>query len=81
MRVKGRHLPWIKGELINLFKQIDKAWKKYRATKDVSDWNAQRDLRNKCTAKTRNAKKANYYKDSIATNFKNPKQFWKIINK
>lgn len=78
-RVKGRHLPWIKGELISLFKQRDEAWKRYRTTKDLSDWNIYKCLRNKCKTFTRNAK-SNYYKDSLSTDFKNPKQFWRKIN-
>lgn len=38
VRVKGRHLPWISSELISLFKQRDKAWKRYRSTRDSTDW-------------------------------------------
>lgn len=31
-KVKGNHLPWIDGNLINLFKQRDRAWNKYICT-------------------------------------------------
>ncbi|XDV11150.1 hypothetical protein PO909_000166, partial [Leuciscus waleckii] len=79
IKVKGLHLPWIKGDLIHLFKQRDKAWKKYRISNDSADWDAYKELRNKCKTITRNAK-ANYYKDCLSTDFKNPKQFWKRIN-
>lgn len=38
VKVKGRHLPWIDADLIHLFKQRDKAWEKYRQSKDLVDW-------------------------------------------
>lgn len=79
IKFKGRHLPWIKGDLIQLFKQRHKAWKKHRTTKDPADWSIYKQLRNKCKTYTRNAK-ANYFKDCLSTDFKNPKQFWKRIN-
>lgn len=79
IKVKGRHLPWIKGDLIQLFKQRDKAWKRHRTTKAPVDWSTYKELRNKCKTYTRNAK-ANYFKDCLFTDFKNAKQFWKRIN-
>ena len=79
VKVKGRHLPWINADLLGLFKQRDKAWKKYRSTKDEGDLVAYKKLRNICTTKTRNAK-SSYYKDSLINDFKNPKQFWNTIN-
>lgn len=33
-----KHLTWINGNLLNLFKQKDKGWEKYQSTKDSADW-------------------------------------------
>ena len=79
VRVKGRHLPWIDADLIHLFKQRDKAWEKYRLSKDSTDWAVYKQLRNMCTTKTRNAK-SNYYKNDLSNNFRSPKKFWKSLN-
>ncbi len=79
IRVKGRHLPWITSELLSLFKQRDKAWSKYRCSKDPDDWEFYRSLRNLCKTKTRNAK-SNYFRDNLSHNFHNPKQFWNQLN-
>ncbi|XP_044218812.1 uncharacterized protein LOC122989855 isoform X1 [Thunnus albacares] len=82
--VKGRQLPWISSQFISLFKQRDKAWAKYRLSKDAADWETYRYLRNLYKTITRNAK-SNYYKDSFLQDFRDPRQFWKqldnILNK
>lgn len=80
IRVKGRHLPWINSNLLSLFKQRDKAWAKYRLSKDPSDWEIYRHLRNQCKTKTRNAK-SDHYRDSLSQDFHNPRQFWKQLNR
>jgi hypothetical protein len=36
-KVKGRHLPWITADLLSLFRQRDKAWAKFRQTRDNAD--------------------------------------------
>ncbi len=74
-KVKGKHLPWISPELISLFRQRHKAWSTFRQTRDNTDWEVYRQLRNMSKAKTHNAK-SNYYKDCLTRDFKNPKQFW-----
>lgn len=79
IKVKGRHLPWIDADLLNLFKQRDKAWDKYRRSKDPVDGAVYKQLRNACTTKTRNAK-SNYYKNSLSNSLNNPKKFWKSLN-
>lgn len=79
VKVKGRHLPWITGDLIFLFKQRDKAWVRYHLTKDLVDWTEYKRLRNVCTVKTRNAK-SDYYKNSLLNDLTNPKHFWKKLN-
>lgn len=56
IRVKGKHLPWITAELLNLFREKDRAWKKYHKTRNFSDHDCYKKLRNLCTTKTRNAK-------------------------
>ena len=78
-RVKGRHLPWISTELLNLFKQRDKAWAKYHLSNSPADWDIYKGLRNTCTTKTRNAK-SSYYSDSLSRDFNNPRHFWKQLN-
>lgn len=35
--LKG-NLPWVSSALIHLFREWDKAWTKYRRTKDPTDW-------------------------------------------
>jgi len=60
VKVKGQHLPWIDADLTYLFKQKDKAREKYRLSKDALEGAVYKQLRNKCTTKTRNAK-SNYY--------------------
>ena len=79
VRVKGRHLPWINSDLISLFRRRDNAWAKYRASKEQADWDTYKQLRNFCKTQTRNAE-ANYYRNSLCQDFKNPKQFWKRLN-
>lgn len=79
IRVKGYHLPWISGDLIRLFKKRDRAFAKFKHTKQINDWEEYKQLRNMCTTQTRNAK-ANYYRDSLANDLHNPKQFWKRMN-
>ncbi len=78
-RVKGRHLPWISTELLNLFKQRDKAWAKHRLSKDPVDWDTYKRLRNICKTRTRNAQ-SNYLSNSLSQNFNNPRKFWKQLN-
>ena len=78
VKVKGQHLPWVSPDLIQLFRQRDKAWATYRRTRDSGDWEIYRHIRNKSKTKTRDAK-ANYYKERLTSDFKNPKQFWKQI--
>lgn len=53
--------------------------KKYCISHDSADWDAYKELRNKCKTTTRNAK-ANYYNDCLSTDFKNSKKFWKKMN-
>ena len=79
VRVKGRHLPWISPNLINLYRQRDNAWSKHRVSKEQVDWDEYKRLRNVCKTQTRNAE-AEYYRDSLCQDFKNPKQFWKRLN-
>lgn len=79
IRVKGRHLPWINSYLINLYKKRDMAWRKYRLSKGLDDWETYRQLRNFCKTETRNAK-STYYKNSLSQEFRNPKQFWNKLN-
>ena len=62
VRVKGTSLPWINSELISLFKRRDVAWAKFRLTRNQSDWEIYRQLRNSSKTKTRNAK-SEYYKN------------------
>jgi len=49
VKVKGRQLPWVAGDLIHLFKQRDKAWERYHVTKDLADWIEFKRLRKVCT--------------------------------
>lgn len=79
IKVKGRHLPWINCNLLQLFKQRDKAWVKYRLSKDESDGTIYKQLRNKCKTETRNAK-SNYYRDCFSRDFNNPRHFWNHLN-
>lgn len=79
IRVKGRHLPWISTDLINLFKQRDHAWTKYRKSKNPADWELYRKLRNQSKIQTRNAK-SSYYQEAFTQNYNNPKQFWKHLD-
>lgn len=78
LKVKGRHLHCISAELISLFRQRDKAWAKFRQTRENADWETYRQLRNMSKTLTCNAK-CNYYKECLSNNFKNPKQFWNSI--
>jgi len=75
VKVKGQHLPWIDADLTYLFKQKDKAREKYRLSKDALEGAVYKQLRNKCTTKTRNAK-SNYYTNFLSNNFHEPKMFW-----
>lgn len=79
IKVKGSHSPWVSGDLISLFKQRDKVWKKDRHTRDVADWEAYKCLRNICTTQIINAK-SNYYKNSLLNHFNNSRHFWKQMN-
>lgn len=79
IKVKGQHLPWVNGDLINLFKQRDRAWKKYKTSNLADDWNEYKRLRNLCTVQTRNAK-ANYFRNNLNNSLNNPKQFWRKMN-
>lgn len=73
IRVKGRHLPWISAYLINLFKERDRAWAKYRKSKNPADWELYRQLGNQSKIQTRNAK-SNYYQEAFGQNYNNPKK-------
>lgn len=79
IRVKGRHLPWISPDLICLFKKRDRAWEKCKQSRDPTDREVYRQLRNHCKTQTRNAR-SNYYKDAFSQNWNNPKQFWKHLD-
>ena len=72
VRVKGSHLPWISSELLSLFKQRDKAWAIYRASRDSTDWDTYRSFRNQCTVKPGT--------QSLSQNVHNPRHFWKRLN-
>lgn len=74
IKVKGRLLAWIHGDLINLFKDRDRAQSKYSSTRDSTDWDIYKKLRNICT-KTQIAK-AICFKDWLAADFNHPKAFW-----
>ena len=77
-KVKGQHLPWINPDLLSLFRQRDKAWAKFRRTRENADWETYRKLRNISKTMTRNSK-SDYYKECLSNKFKNPKQFWNSI--
>jgi len=79
VKVKGSHLPWVNGDLINLFKQRDRAWHKFRRTKHTADWEEYKRLRNNCTMQTRNSK-SSYFRNCLSNDFKNPQRFWKQVN-
>lgn len=78
IRTKNRYSPWFSTELSEMIRQKHLLWHKAKASKNTSDWQCFRGLRNKCTQSIRKAK-ANYYKQQFTTCGPDPKLFWKTV--
>lgn len=67
-------------ELYEIIKEKEGAFKQARLTKNNSDWERAKKLRNQVSAKCKKAKDE-YTKETIENNKENPKKFWLNLNK
>ena len=77
-KIKGRDNPWFSEQLSELIHERDLAWATARKSKNKSDWQHFRYLRNKCVSQIRKAK-ADFYVNEICDSTNNPSKFWKMI--
>ena len=71
--------PWITPDVKQLISDRDKKKRKAIFTKESVDWDAYKTSRNRVNIAIRHAK-AEYYRNKIAQQNKNPKAAWKTIN-
>ena len=72
--------PWLDGNLISLIKDKNDAIKRFKRTGSQDDYNIKQYLQNFSKQQNRLAEEA-YHKKQINDNIKNPKEYWKAINK
>ena len=79
IRKRAYSYPWITADVKQLIFDRDKKKRKAIITKQSADWDVYKTLRNRVNIAIRHAK-AEYYRNKIAQQNKNPKEAWKTIN-
>ena len=74
-RIKHRSACWMSSEIVDLIRQHNRCFIKFKKSKLQADYNSYVNLRNQVSYKVQQAKS-----ESITANAKQPKQLWKILN-
>ena len=77
-RVKGRPCKWLNSNIKRNMNTRDKQLRKARQSRKVSDWAADKQLRNKCNGEIKKAK-GTYHQELLNENVSNPRKSWKTI--
>lgn len=72
--------PWIINELFEIIKEKEEAFKLAKQTKNKSDWDSAKIMRNQVFKKCKKAKDE-FTKENIENNKENPKKFWINLKK
>ena len=78
VRVKQRKKPWLSSEIVNLIRQRDKYLRKFRRSKDQSDYKLFVYHRNQVKYKKEKAK-SQYCVHAVNENQNRPKKLWQIL--
>ncbi len=78
-RIKRRSACWMSSEIVDLIRQRNRCFTKFKKSKLPADCNSYANLQNQTILKIQQAK-SEFYSDSIAANVKQPKKLWKILN-
>lgn len=78
-RIKQRSACWMTSEIVDLIRQRNRSFIKFKKSKLPADYNSYTNLRNQVCSKVQQAK-SEFYSDSITANVKQPKKLWKILN-
>ena len=79
IRKRAYSYPWITADVKQLIFDRDKKKRKAIITKQSADWDVYKTFKNRVNIAIRHAK-AEYYRNKIAQQNKNPKEAWKTIN-
>jgi len=77
-RIKGRPCPWLNADVKKKMNNREQLLRKARKSKDSSDWQAYKRLRNECTKDVKKAK-SNFHKENLNENIMKPRKFWATI--
>ena len=77
-KIKGRDNPWFSEQLSDLIHERDLAWATVKKSKNSSDWQHCRHLRNKYVSQILKAK-SDFYVNEICDSFHKPSKYWKVI--
>lgn len=77
-RIKQNSAKWMTSEILNLIRQRDSYFRKFKKTKQTTDYEKFIYLRNQVRYSTEKAK-SQFYVDSIAENAHQPKKLWKVL--
>ena len=80
VRVRKTSLPWIDSALHQLMRARNYFLKKYRKTRDISDWDSYKDLCNQVRRQLRR-NKADYFENVCQENVHQPGKAWMEVNK
>lgn len=78
-RINHRSASWMTSEIIDLVRQCNRCFLKFKKSKLPTDYNSYANLRNQISYIVQQAK-SEFYSDSIAANSKQPKKQWKILS-
>lgn len=78
-RVRSKSCPWMTKDILNLIYKRDLALRKFWTSKNLTDHNNYKSLRNQVTSLIRNTKRQ-YYENQFRAHNNDPREMWKIIN-
>ena len=78
-RVRQKSAPWMNTDIKSLMQERDKSKKKALKSKDPSDWNNYKHLKNQVTSLIRKSKRK-YINDNIIRNRGNSSELWKLLH-
>ena len=77
-KINKRKEPWLNRQLLEILIDKDRSLRRAKRTNNEDDWNIARYFRNQAKLLVRQAK-AEYYKEQLDMNKKNPKKFWHTV--
>ena len=77
-KINKRKEPWLNRQLLEILIDKDRSLRQAKRTNNEDDWNIARYFRNQAKLLVRQAK-AEYFKEQLDMNKKNPKKFWHTV--